>query len=163
MLYQVMMENDCGYDGYLWAPFDTFLNVPRLQQFDKARFWYSSPWAQYVPNPALHIVNKSREHEHHPRLGWPACRPAFAKVPLPLRQNLAEYYNGEIRLHWLAWGPMNATWVREQWENALEVDTFHTFYWGSVHAETFKMREGIVEDTRFVLAQSAARQGIEWE
>ncbi|KAJ7029402.1 hypothetical protein C8F04DRAFT_1187800 [Mycena alexandri] len=52
MLYQAMVENDCGYDGYIWAPFDTFLNVPRLQQLDKSRFWYHPPWGEFVPNPA---------------------------------------------------------------------------------------------------------------
>ncbi|KAK7025264.1 hypothetical protein R3P38DRAFT_3269974 [Favolaschia claudopus] len=230
MLWQVMMENDCGYDGYLWAPFDTFLNVPRLQQFDKARFWYSSPWAQYVPNPALHIVNKSREHEHHPRplapapaeiaplvypdnpddipkdkdTWWwhshraaslsPGIREGGSADTIYIPQRYAKAYRDTLAVflettcflvivmpatvhlvnprhepslfvdhHWLAWGLMNATWVREQWENGLEVDTFHTFHWGSGHAEMFKMREGIVEDTRLVLTRSAARQGIEWE
>ena len=48
-----MREYDCGYDGYLWAPFDTLLNVPRLELFDQDRFWYHSPWGEFVPNPAL--------------------------------------------------------------------------------------------------------------
>lgn len=52
MLYTVMRDHDC-YEGYLWAPFDTLLNVPRLQQFQKDRFWYHSPFGEFVPNPAL--------------------------------------------------------------------------------------------------------------
>jgi hypothetical protein len=52
MLYTAMQEHPC-YDGYLWAPFDTLLNVPRLQLFDQRKFWYHSPFGRYVPNPAL--------------------------------------------------------------------------------------------------------------
>ena len=60
MLYTAMNEYDC-YDGYLWAPFDTLLNIPRLQQFDQRYFWYHSPFAQYVPNAALgdEVVNQN--------------------------------------------------------------------------------------------------------
>ena len=54
MLYTAMREYPC-YDGYLWAPFDTLLNIPRLQQFDQRYFWYHSPFAQYVPNPMLGV------------------------------------------------------------------------------------------------------------
>src|ERR1700722_16918163 len=59
MLYTALKGYDCGYDGYLWAPFDTFLNVPRLQQFDQNRFWYHSPWGEFGPNRA-HDANESR-------------------------------------------------------------------------------------------------------
>jgi hypothetical protein len=52
MLYSAMQEHPC-YDGYLWAPFDTLLNVPRLQLFDQNKFWYHSPFGRYVPNRAL--------------------------------------------------------------------------------------------------------------
>lgn len=52
MLYTALREYSC-YDGYLWVPFDTLLNVPRLQQFNQSLFWYHSPWGQPVPNPAL--------------------------------------------------------------------------------------------------------------
>lgn len=41
------------YKGFLWAPFDTLLNIPRLQLFDQNRMWYFSPWGEYVPNPAM--------------------------------------------------------------------------------------------------------------
>ena len=54
MLYTAMREYPC-YGGYLWAPFDTLLNVPRLQQFDQRYFWYHSPFGQYVPNPVLGV------------------------------------------------------------------------------------------------------------
>ena len=52
MLYTALQEYPC-YDGYLWAPFDTLLNVPRLQLFDQSKFWYHSPFGRYVPNRAL--------------------------------------------------------------------------------------------------------------
>jgi len=248
MLYQVMSENDCGYDGYLWAPFDAFLNVPRLQQFNKTRFWYHSPWAQYVPNPALNIVDVSAQNNQHaPPLapatrspdpypenpedihkydwwwgnkvyGLEVCVPAFEKVPLHLRENLAGYNGGKTRLvggssdtvyipgqhakafrdtlgifletscfleiatpttlhlvaprhepilfvdHWWIWyEPLNTTFVRNKWAEGFEVDTFHTFHWGDPAEGGWKAHDGIVEDTRRVLAESAARQGIDWK
>ncbi|KAJ7507229.1 hypothetical protein B0H11DRAFT_195867 [Mycena galericulata] len=123
MLYQALAENDCGYDGYLWAPFDTLLNVPRLQQFDKSRFWYHSPWAQYVPNPASTLSGQDTPRHAPPatispdpypknpedvykenwwwgsrEYGLGVCMPAFEKVPLRMRERLAEYTNGETRL-----------------------------------------------------------------
>jgi hypothetical protein len=52
MLYTALQEHPC-YDGYLWAPFDALLNVPRLQLFDQNKFWYHSPFGRYIPNPAL--------------------------------------------------------------------------------------------------------------
>ncbi|KAJ7366994.1 hypothetical protein DFH08DRAFT_182598 [Mycena albidolilacea] len=246
MLYQVMEENPCGYDGYLWAPFDAFLNVPRLQQFDKTRFWYHSPWAKYVYNPA---TAASQDTRHAPPLGpaspapdpYPAnpadlykydwwwgskevglevCLPAFEKIPLHMRQRMATHYtNGKTRLvggssdtmyipgrhaktfrqtlalflettcfleiaapttlhlvappkepiqfvdHYWEWQPpYNATFVRQKWASGFEVDTFHTFHWGEPGADgVWRAQPGIVEDTRRVLAESAARQGIHWD
>jgi hypothetical protein len=52
MLYTALQEHPC-YEGYLWAPFDALLNVPRLQLFDQSKFWYHSPFGLYVPNRAL--------------------------------------------------------------------------------------------------------------
>jgi hypothetical protein len=52
MLYTAITKNPC-YDGYLWAPFDTLLNLPRLQQFDQRNIWYHSPFGKFVPNLAL--------------------------------------------------------------------------------------------------------------
>jgi hypothetical protein len=65
MLYTVLKEHDCGYDGYLCAPFDTLLNIPRLQKFNQDQFWYHSPWGEYVPNPALGSLDLS-EYRHAP-------------------------------------------------------------------------------------------------
>jgi hypothetical protein len=65
MLYTAMLEHPC-YDGYLWAPFDTLLNVPRLQLFDQNRFWYHSPFGRYVPNPALDPSTMSNANHHAP-------------------------------------------------------------------------------------------------
>lgn len=65
MLYTALHEHEC-YKGYLWAPFDTLLNVPRLQQFNQSLFWYHSPWGRPVPNPTFGLednsgtLNKSR-------------------------------------------------------------------------------------------------------
>ncbi|KAI0785245.1 hypothetical protein C8Q75DRAFT_776542 [Abortiporus biennis] len=52
MLYTALLQNPC-YKGYLWVPFDTFLNIPRLQLFDQSLVWYHSPFAEYVENKAL--------------------------------------------------------------------------------------------------------------
>ena len=65
MLYTALMEHDC-YDGYLWAPFDALLNVPRLQQFDQDLFWYHSPFGEYVPNVALGDEDVNANKSHHP-------------------------------------------------------------------------------------------------
>lgn len=65
MLYTAMREYPC-YGGYLWAPFDTLLNVPRLQQFDQRYVWYHSPFAQYVPNPALGDDAANQNKTRHP-------------------------------------------------------------------------------------------------
>ncbi|KAJ7730388.1 hypothetical protein DFH07DRAFT_1066016 [Mycena maculata] len=121
MLYQALAENPCGYDGYLWAPFDTLLNVPRLQQFDQTRFWYHSPWAQYVPNPGapdtgnvshapaatispeLYPVDPADRYKQNwwwgsKEYGLEVCVPALENVPLRLRERLAEYNGGTPRL-----------------------------------------------------------------
>src|SRR5260221_11027019 len=52
MLYSMLQEHPY-YDGYLWVPFDTLLNMPRLQLFDQNKFWYHSPFGRYAPNRAL--------------------------------------------------------------------------------------------------------------
>jgi len=64
MLYTAMREHDC-YDGYLWVPFDTLLNVPRLQQFDQRYFWYHSPWGEFVPNPAFEKTQDNTNSSRH--------------------------------------------------------------------------------------------------
>jgi hypothetical protein len=53
MLYTAVKDHPC-YAGYLWAPFDAVLNVPRLMQFPQDKIWYHSPFTDhYVPNPAV--------------------------------------------------------------------------------------------------------------
>ncbi|KAH9969575.1 hypothetical protein BC827DRAFT_1262811 [Russula dissimulans] len=113
MLYTALQEHPC-YDGYLWAPFDTLLNVPRLQLFDQNMFWYHSPFGRYVPNPALDS-SAIRNASFHappadispdpakmttpwqgwskdwwsPHVGLPVCMRAFNKVPKAQRDRLA--------------------------------------------------------------------------
>lgn len=65
MLYTAMRQHDC-YDGYLWVPFDTLLNIPRLQQFDQRYFWYHSPWGEFVPNIALGSARDNSDKSRHP-------------------------------------------------------------------------------------------------
>lgn len=82
-----MREFDC-YDGYLWAPFDTLLNIPRLQQFDQDLFWYHSPFGEYVPNVALGDALVNANKSYHP--------PPLNISPDPA-MNLTE--------NWRGWGP----------------------------------------------------------
>ena len=79
MLYAAMQEHPC-YDGYLWAPFDTLLNVPRLQLFDRDRFWYHSPFGRYVPNPALDPSAMGNASLHAPPAN---ISPEPADMPTP--------------------------------------------------------------------------------
>jgi len=124
MLYAAMREHPC-YDGYLWAPFDTLLNVPRLQLFNQDRFWYHSPFGRYVPNPALDPSAMSNTSLHappanispdpadmptpwkgwgedwwwgSPYVGLPVCMPAFNKVPEAQRDRLAALTGQRDRL-----------------------------------------------------------------
>lgn len=123
MLYTALQEQAC-YDGYLWVPFDTLLNIPRLEKFDQEHFWYHSPWALPVFNPAqdnslslgLHAppVNVSPDPSINltetwrgwgpdwwwgdPHVGVGVCMEAFWKVPLHLRERLTAFTNGETRL-----------------------------------------------------------------
>src|SRR5712691_6105146 len=52
MLYSALQEHPC-YDGYLSAPFDTLLNVPRRQRFDHDRLCHHPPFRRHVHNRAL--------------------------------------------------------------------------------------------------------------
>ncbi|KAJ6600356.1 hypothetical protein DFH09DRAFT_901417 [Mycena vulgaris] len=109
MFYTAVKDNPC-YAGYLWAPFDALLNVPRLMQFPQDHIWYHSPFAQrYVPNPAgvtkhpppAWIAERTpREYardagawggggfwwEKH--VGLEVCMPAYDRVPLRMRARL---------------------------------------------------------------------------
>ncbi|KAH8114363.1 hypothetical protein DFH11DRAFT_1877670 [Phellopilus nigrolimitatus] len=120
MLYTVLTtppySTGC-YKGFLWVPFDTLLNVPRLQLFDQSRMWYFSPWAEYVDNPAVtdDVWLDAKNHAPPARVspdpesnfvevfeGWwkdwwwgdphygiPVCMPALERVPLGLRKRMA--------------------------------------------------------------------------
>ncbi|KAI0056282.1 hypothetical protein BV25DRAFT_1634477 [Artomyces pyxidatus] len=125
MLYTALQAHPC-YAGYLWAPFDTLLNVPRLQQFDQTKFWYHSPFGTYVPNPAANFAERNRSNHAPPARispdpalnltdgwqGWGAdwwwgdphvglsvCKPAFARAPTAERARLASFtlVNGTTR------------------------------------------------------------------
>ncbi|KAF7979672.1 hypothetical protein HWV62_41667 [Athelia sp. TMB] len=126
MLYTAMSAHPC-YDGYLWVPFDTLLNLPRLQQFDQRYFWYHSPWGTYVPNPAFGNPQNNLDKARHPpplrispdpalnatenwggwnkdwwwgdpHMGLEVCMQAFNKVPEHQRARLAAFNDGETRL-----------------------------------------------------------------
>ncbi|KAI0304440.1 hypothetical protein B0F90DRAFT_1815769 [Multifurca ochricompacta] len=117
-------EHPC-YDGYLWAPFDTLLNVPRLQLFDQNKFWYHSPFGRYVPNQALDPSANANASFHappanispdpanmttpwkgwgedwwwgSPHVGLPVCMPALEKVPEAQRERLAALTGERDRL-----------------------------------------------------------------
>ncbi|KAJ7798722.1 hypothetical protein B0H13DRAFT_2167233 [Mycena leptocephala] len=120
MLYTAMKDHPC-YTGYLWAPFDALLNVPRLMQFPQNRIWYHSPFAKrYISNPAqpqaLHApppawVSKQTAEEYYLEANawgtggdwwWGSgqtrslevCMPAYERMPLHMRQRLDGFTNG---------------------------------------------------------------------
>ncbi|KAF7324508.1 hypothetical protein MKEN_00491500 [Mycena kentingensis (nom. inval.)] len=117
MFYTAVKDHPC-YAGYLWAPFDAFLNVPRLMQFPQDRIWYYTPFAdirRYIPNPATGDValrpNPARVSELTPEeytremnawgrrwdwwwgekhVGLEICARALEKMPLRMQERLAE-------------------------------------------------------------------------
>ncbi|KAH9980293.1 hypothetical protein BGW80DRAFT_1556876 [Lactifluus volemus] len=108
MLYTAMQEHPC-YDGYLWAPFDTLLNVPRLQLFDQRNFGtthlsavtFHAPPANISPDPANVVVTPWkgwREDWWSPHVGLPVCIPAFEQVPKSQRDRLAALMGQPDRL-----------------------------------------------------------------
>ncbi|KAI9512395.1 hypothetical protein F5148DRAFT_898836 [Russula earlei] len=245
MLYTALQEHPC-YNGYLWAPFDTLLNVPRLQLFDQDKFWYHSPFGRYVPNPAFDpsAIGNASFHAPpakispnpanmttpwkgwgedwwwgSPHVGLLVCMQAFNKVPKEQRDRLAaltgepnrfiggsadtmyvpgrhrETFMSTLALflqtncfleiaapttlhlvlppheeilyvdHWWIWQPpFDTRFVRGQWAQGREVDTFHSFHWGELSgqgdAATWEPRPERVGDMRRLLQDSAARQGI---
>ncbi|TFY75811.1 hypothetical protein EWM64_g8201 [Hericium alpestre] len=246
MLYTALREYPC-YKGYLWAPFDTFLNVPRLQQFDQNLFWYHSPFAKYVFNPALGHDADNRNATRHPpaamispdpshnltdgwrgwgpdwwwgdpHVGISECMPAFMKAPEHQRLRLASFTNGKTRFiggsadtvyipgrhreafmdtlalfletdcfleiatptalhmvvppgenilfvdHWWIWEPpLNATFVRNKWNESMEVDTFHTFHWGDRDAAgVWRGNPVNIRDVSRLLQDSAERQHVQF-
>lgn len=123
MLFTAMKEHPC-YDGYLWAPFDTFLNVPRLIQFKQDTIWWHSPFQDiitYVDNPA--VTNASHhappgkvqpgsakeliaQFKHwgtdwwwgEPHVGLQVCMPAFEMAPANQRAQLSRLTDGALRM-----------------------------------------------------------------
>ncbi|KAJ7129867.1 hypothetical protein C8R43DRAFT_673819 [Mycena crocata] len=116
MLYTAVKDYPC-YAGYLWAPFDALLNVPRFMQFPQDRIWYHSPFTErYIPNPAQpEGVTKAKRpppariSENTPReyaleantwgagwvwwwgekhMGLEECMPAYERLPENMRQRL---------------------------------------------------------------------------
>ncbi|CAE6403444.1 unnamed protein product [Rhizoctonia solani] len=236
-----MKENPC-YDGYLWAPFDTFLNVPRLIQFKQDTIWWHSPFQDivtYVDNPAL--TNASHhapsgtvqpgpakdliaEFKHwgkdwwwgEPNVGLKACMPAFEAVSAKRRAQLAQLTNEDLRMvggsadtlylpgylrepfletldlfldtdcfleiavptavhlvrppsqkisfvdHWWIWEePLNATFVRNQWADGYEVDTFHKYQFGSKDEQGhFQGNPGHITAVQDLQVDSFKRQGM---
>ncbi|KAG8773217.1 hypothetical protein FRC12_002658 [Ceratobasidium sp. 428] len=241
MLYTAMKEHPC-YDGYLWAPFDTFLNVPRLMQFRQDTIWWHSPFENiitYVDNPASNNASRHAppgnvqpgsakdliaDFKHwgkdwwwgEPHVGLKTCMPAFQKVSAAQRSSLRELTNGETRMvggsadtlylpgylresfletldpfldtdcfleiavptavhlvrppsqkitfidHWWIWEePLNATFVRNQWNKGYEVDTFHKYQFGAKDENGhFRGDPNHISAVRDLLADSFRRQGM---
>ena len=63
---------------------------------------------------------------------------------------------------WIWLPPFDTAFVRGQWAEGREVDTFHTFHWGEPTGDGGKWepRPERVRDVRRLLQDSAARQGI---
>jgi len=243
MLYTALQEHPC-YDGYLWAPFDALLNVPRLQLFDQNKYWYHSPFGRYIPNPALDR-SAARYPSYHappanispdpanmttpwkgwgedwwwgsPYVGLSVCMRAYNRVPEAQRDRLAAltgernrfiggsadtmYIPGRHRDtfmstlalflqtdcffeiaaptalhlalppdedilfvdHWWIWQPpFDTDFVRGQWAQGREVDSFHSFHWGEPSGEggRWEPRPERIGDVRRLLHESAARQGV---
>ncbi|KAJ7662887.1 hypothetical protein B0H17DRAFT_952953 [Mycena rosella] len=125
MLYTAVKDYPC-YAGYLWAPFDALLNVPRFMQFPQDHIWYHSPFAgRFVPNPAqpsgsgvaMKRPPPATVAERTPReyareagawgaiwvwwdkhMGLEVCMPAYAQVPDPMRARLEGFVGAPGRL-----------------------------------------------------------------
>ncbi|KAJ7478909.1 hypothetical protein FB451DRAFT_1450504 [Mycena latifolia] len=117
MFYTAVKDYPC-YAGYLCAPFDALLNVPRLMQFPQDSIWYHSPFARrFVPNPvgvekhppAAKISERTpREYardagawgatgfwwwgEKH--MGLEVCLSAYDSVPARMRARLEDLVSG---------------------------------------------------------------------
>ncbi|KAJ7183899.1 hypothetical protein C8R46DRAFT_1186759 [Mycena filopes] len=121
MLYTAVKDYPC-YAGYLWAPFDALLNVPRFMQFPQDHIWYHSPFAErFVDNPAQQgqvevqvlrppaaIISERSAGEYlleanawgagwiwcEKHMGLEVCMPAYERVPLHMRQRLEGFIGG---------------------------------------------------------------------
>jgi hypothetical protein len=63
---------------------------------------------------------------------------------------------------WIWQPPFDTEFVREQWTQGREVDSFHSFHWGEPNGEggRWEPRPERIGDVRQLLHESAARQGI---
>ena len=63
---------------------------------------------------------------------------------------------------WIWQPPFDTEFVRGQWAQGREVDSFHSFHWGELSGEggRWEPRPERVGDVRQLLHESAARQGI---
>ncbi|KAJ7764132.1 hypothetical protein DFH07DRAFT_916931 [Mycena maculata] len=117
MFYTAVKDYPC-YSGYMWAPFDAMLNVPRFMQFPQDHIWYHSPLTQrYVPNPALPanstkhppaaISERTPQYYYEETNAWGAgwiwwernmgrdvCMRAYEQVPPHMRQRLEGFIDG---------------------------------------------------------------------
>ncbi|KAJ7438997.1 hypothetical protein FB451DRAFT_1344330 [Mycena latifolia] len=119
MFYTAVKDHPC-YAGYLWAPFDALLNVPRLMQFPQERVWYHSPFARrFVPNtaqagaahvkrpPAAKVAERTPREYAREAAAWGAtglwwekhmglevCMSAYARVPAGLRARCERLVGG---------------------------------------------------------------------
>ncbi|KZT19467.1 hypothetical protein NEOLEDRAFT_1077746 [Neolentinus lepideus HHB14362 ss-1] len=121
MLYTALTRHPC-YKGYLWAPFDALLNVPRLTLFDQERFWYHSFAGEYVYNPNLKKPAPKLNSRHatpvvvgpdpkvdwtvgwrgwgpdwwyvipDPNVGLKVCYPAFLRAPEHMRSRMSSFF-----------------------------------------------------------------------
>jgi len=67
-----------------------------------------------------------------------------------------------ITQYWIWQPPFDTEFVRWQWAQGREVDSFHTFHWGEPGGEgvAWEPRPERVGDVRQLLEDSALRQGI---
>ena len=90
----------------------------------------------------------------------------FMEIAIPTALHLVLPVNERMLYvdHWWIWQPpFSAEFVRKQWRNGYEVDTFHTFHWGEKdESGVWKAIPESVPDVRRLLAESARRQGISW-
>ncbi|KAJ7479116.1 hypothetical protein FB451DRAFT_1395716 [Mycena latifolia] len=117
MFYTAVKDYPC-YAGYLWAPFDALLNVPRLMQFPQDSIWYHSPFAQrFVPNPVAvekhppaAKISERTPHEYareagawgatgfwwwgEKHMGLEVCLSAYDSVPARMRARLEGLIDG---------------------------------------------------------------------
>lgn len=58
--------------------------------------------------------------------------------------------------------PFDTSFIKQKWKEGYEVDTFHTFHWGDMHADgRWRANEHSLDDVREILRESFERQGME--